>query len=230
MVQLNGFIKIHRKLLQWGWYQDNVVKGVFLHLLLTANFKDMAWQGRTIKRGQVVTSYKHLSEDLGFGVRQIRTALDKLKSTGEVTSETTNKYTIITVVNWEEYQVIDSEPTHNTTKSVTNDRQALSVTKMLQTINEFKKLTSKTTSKEELETLVNSTITEFTNQLETSIMTNNRQTTDKQETNDRQQRKKDKEYKERKEKKKPPSGGGIFDFYVSDESESRGEFFKLREE
>ncbi|MFR5790585.1 MAG: hypothetical protein ACLUFA_09410 [[Clostridium] leptum] len=40
-VQLNGFVKIHRKLVQWGWYTDNVVKGVFLHILLTANFKPM---------------------------------------------------------------------------------------------------------------------------------------------------------------------------------------------
>ena len=66
MQGLNGFIKIHRKLIQWGWYQDNVVKGVFLHLLLTANFKPMPWQGIVIERGQLVTSYGHLANDLGF--------------------------------------------------------------------------------------------------------------------------------------------------------------------
>ena len=38
---------------------------------------------------------------------QIRTALNKLKSTGEVASESTNRYTIITVVNWEKYQVLE---------------------------------------------------------------------------------------------------------------------------
>lgn len=72
---LNGFVKIHRKLVGWGWYQDNVVKGVFLHLLLTANFKEMKWQGLIIGKGQLVTNYNRLADDLGFTVQQIRTAI-----------------------------------------------------------------------------------------------------------------------------------------------------------
>lgn len=47
---LNGFVKLHRKLIAWGWYQDYVVKDVFLHLLLTANFKDSQWRGITLKK------------------------------------------------------------------------------------------------------------------------------------------------------------------------------------
>ena len=53
------------------------------------------------------TSSAPLAEELGFSVKQIRTALNKLKSTGEVASESTNRYTIITVVNWEKYQVLE---------------------------------------------------------------------------------------------------------------------------
>lgn len=124
MQVLNGFVKIHRKLIQWGWYQDNVVKGVFLHLLLTAAFQDGEWMGQKIKSGQVITSYGHLAEDLGFGVRQIRTAINKLKSTCEITSTSTSKYTIITIVNWEDYQCFDSDPTNSKTSIKTNDRQA----------------------------------------------------------------------------------------------------------
>lgn len=104
---LNGFVKIHRKLIQWGWYQDNVVKGVFLHLLLTASFRESEWMGRTIKKGQVVTSNARLAKDLGFSIKQVRTALNKLKSTGEVAIEGTNRYTLVTIVNWEEYQVLE---------------------------------------------------------------------------------------------------------------------------
>ena len=107
MQRLNGFVKVHRKLVQWGWYQDYVVKDLFLHLLLTASFQESQWMGRTIEKGQVITSYAHLAEELGFSVKQIRTALNKLKSTGEVASESTNRYTIITVVNWEKYQVLE---------------------------------------------------------------------------------------------------------------------------
>ena len=120
---LNGFVKLHRKLIAWGWYQDYVVKDVFLHLLLTANFKDTQWMGITLKKGQLVTSYKHLSEDLAFSVRQVRTAIDKLKSTGEITTEATNRFTIITVVNWEEYQLFDEKMTSEATSNQTNERQ-----------------------------------------------------------------------------------------------------------
>ena len=83
MQRLNGFVKVHRKLVQWGWYQDYVVKDLFLHLLLTASFRESQWMGRTIEKGQVITSYAHLAEELGFSVKQIRTALNKLKSTGK---------------------------------------------------------------------------------------------------------------------------------------------------
>ncbi len=118
MQELNGYIKLYRKLIKWGWYQDSVVKDLFLHLLLTASFKDFEWMGRKLKAGQLITGRKRLSEELNFSERQIRTAIEKLKSTGEVTCETTNKYTIITVVNWEDYQSNEEIPT----KSVTNER------------------------------------------------------------------------------------------------------------
>ena len=122
MQVLNGFVKIHRKLLQWGWYQDNVVKGVFLHLLLTAAFKDSQWMGRTIKRGQVVVGVQKMADELGFTRQQVRTAINKLKSTNEITTETTNKYTIVTVVNWEEYQLFDEIPTNKITNILTNEQ------------------------------------------------------------------------------------------------------------
>ena len=107
MTNSNGFIKIHRKMLNWGWYSDSVTKVVFLHLILTANFREQEWMGKTISPGQAVTSYAKLAADLSFSVKQVRTALEKLKKTGEVTIQSTNKYTIITIENWEKYQIFD---------------------------------------------------------------------------------------------------------------------------
>lgn len=124
MQTFNGYIKIHRKLTQWGWYQDHVVKDLFLHLILTANFKEQEWMGRTIRPGQVVTSYAHLARDLGFTVKQIRTALDKLKRTGEVASEATNRYTVVTLVNWEKYQLTEEEEASERASQEANEGQA----------------------------------------------------------------------------------------------------------
>ena len=123
MAELNGYIKLYRKLIMWGWYQDSVVKSLFLHCLLMASFKDFDWMGRNLKAGQFITSYKSLSKDLGFSVQQIRTALKKLESTGEITSKSTNKFTIVTVMNWENYQVDDFEDNTVSNNPSTNEQQ-----------------------------------------------------------------------------------------------------------
>lgn len=117
---MNGYIKLYRKLTQWGWYQDSVVKDLFLHLLLTASFKDFEWQGQTMKAGQLITGRKKLAEDLNFTEQQIRTALKKLESTKEISIFSTNKYSVITVINWEEYQICDDEATN---EQPTNNQQ-----------------------------------------------------------------------------------------------------------
>ena len=181
MQELNGFILLHRKLKQWGWYKDSVVKDLFLHLLLSASFKDFEWMGRQLKAGQLITGRKRLAEELDFTERQIRTALDKLKSTGEVTIETTNKYTIITVVNWDDYQGLDKIATSKTT----NKRPALSVNKLLTSIETLEKSTKKTTNKDELQSLINSGIGEIKKILATNISANERPTNDQQTTNKR---------------------------------------------
>lgn len=129
MQELNGYIKLYRKLIRWGWYQDSVVKDLFLHCLLMASYKDFEWFGKKLRAGQFVTSRKHLSEELGFSEMQIRTALKKLESTKEITIETTNRYTIITVGNWGSYQSDDffnnQEPNQQITNKQPTDNQQI---------------------------------------------------------------------------------------------------------
>lgn len=100
----NGFIVIYRSLLEWEWYNDANTLRLFLHCLLRANHKDRAWQGITIERGSFVTSYQHLALDLGLTVSQVRTSVDKLKSTGEIAHKSHTKYGIITVNKYDDYQ------------------------------------------------------------------------------------------------------------------------------
>lgn len=120
MNTLSGFIKLHRKLVAWGWYQDYVVKDVFLHLLLIANFKATPWKGRVLEEGQVVVGAQKLADELGFSRQQVRTALKKLKSTNEITIETTNRFSVITIVNWRDYQSDNKTSTNDSTSRATN--------------------------------------------------------------------------------------------------------------
>ncbi len=104
MKNLHGFIMLHRKILDWRWYGDLPVRNVFIHLLLTASFKDTQWEERTLKAGQVICGRKELAAQLGLSEQQVRTALAKLQKTGEITIEATNRYSVVTLVNWALYQ------------------------------------------------------------------------------------------------------------------------------
>nr|DAI88233.1 MAG TPA: replisome organizer [Caudoviricetes sp.] len=192
MQELNGYIKLYRKLIQWGWYQDSVVKDLFLHCLLTASFKEFKWMGQAMNAGQFVTSYKLLAEALGFTVQQIRTALKKLESTGEITSKSTNKYTVITVINWGSYQADDIDSNTQINKQITNKQQtknAFFCKQIMNTVENLKKSTQSATNKKELESLLNSGIAEIENALSTQSATNEQQTSNKQITNKQQHRK-----------------------------------------
>ena len=122
--ELSGFIVLHRQILNWEWFDDAKTLQLFIYLLVSASFRDATWHGEKIKRGDVITSINKLSQILTVSERSIRTSLNHLKSTGEVTSRATSKYSVITVVNYGKYQDKSERPTSKPTNTVTGDRQA----------------------------------------------------------------------------------------------------------
>jgi len=117
-----GYIKLWRKITEWEWYQDSKITHLFIHLLLSANHQDNNWKGLSIKRGQILVGRKELSEKLGISEQSIRTCINKLKSTSEITTKSTNRYTLITLVNFEQYQPSEIKPTNKSTNSLTNNQ------------------------------------------------------------------------------------------------------------
>ncbi len=101
---MNGFIKLHRKLLDWEWYNDANVFRVFMHMLLKVNFKDKNWQGKLIKRGQFVCSPAGIGNDLNLSRKQVLLVFDKLKKSKEIKTKGYNKFTLVTIVNFDLYQ------------------------------------------------------------------------------------------------------------------------------
>lgn len=119
-----GWIKLHRKLLNWEWYTDSNMVHLFIHLLLKANHEPGNWRGVYVKRGQVITGRKKLSQETGISERTIRTCLNRLKSTSELTTEPTNGYTIITISHYDSYQLSESQSDQQTDQPNANDRPA----------------------------------------------------------------------------------------------------------
>jgi hypothetical protein len=99
-----GFIVIARKIKSWGWYSDPTTFCLFIHLLIMANWKDGYFEGRLIKRGQLATSIKSLALKTGLSIKQVKGSLNKLRGTHEITTEGLARYTVITVVAYDQYQ------------------------------------------------------------------------------------------------------------------------------
>lgn len=98
------YIKLSRKITEWEWYSDINVSRLFVHLLISVNWKDGRFQGVEIPRGSMATSYNSLADQTGLSVMQIRTAVKKLNLTGEITVKQHPKFSVITVNNYNTYQ------------------------------------------------------------------------------------------------------------------------------
>lgn len=121
---MNGFVKLHRQFLEWEWYKHPNTQIVFIYLLLTANFKEAGFMGQRVKPGQRVTSVASIAGATGLTTRKVRTALEHLQSTGEISIKTTSHFSLITIEKWRDYQGCDEPERQTTDKQTTNDRQA----------------------------------------------------------------------------------------------------------
>lgn len=133
----SGWIKLHRKLLEWEWYDDKNTMRLWIHILLKVNHEPKKWHGVDVLPGTFITSYSSLSEETGLSIKKIRLSLDKLENSGNVARKTTNKWQAVTVMNWELYQSCQDETASNeTNKGQTKGKQRA-------TTKEYKNIRSK---------------------------------------------------------------------------------------
>ena len=104
----NGWIKIHRGLQDKGYYTDSHYVHLWIHLLMKANHeeKEFLWNGRIIKikRGQMIAGRKKLSKETGINEHKVDRILKTLEFEQQITQQATNKYRLITILNYSKYQ------------------------------------------------------------------------------------------------------------------------------
>ena len=105
---MEWFIKIHRKIVQWEWYDDVNTKVLFLHLLLTVNYKQGKWRWYVIEPWSIITSLPKLAKQCRLTMQKLRTSLKKLESTWEITCKSTSTFTCIILNNWATYNILDN--------------------------------------------------------------------------------------------------------------------------
>lgn len=141
----NGYIKLHRDILDWEWFSDVNTFRVFTYMLIKANWKKGRFKGYEVPEGSFVSSYGNLARETNLSVRQVRTAIKHLKSTGEVTIKATSQFTLFTIENYGKFQGIsnssDKPSDTQSDKQATSERQASD--KQVTTIEEYKNIRKK---------------------------------------------------------------------------------------
>lgn len=111
-----GWIKLHRKITEWEWYTETNTFAVFMHLILTCNFKPTRWRGIELEVGESIKALGTLAKETKLSVRNVRTAIKRLKSTGEVTERKHGKHRILKLKNYKQYQLGDTESDNEVTR------------------------------------------------------------------------------------------------------------------
>jgi DNA replication protein DnaD len=113
-MEKKGYIRLYRKIMDNGMYfsEPFTRTQAWIDLLLLANHKAKNVYLRgvcvTIGRGQVGHSMKELADRWSWSIGKVNRFIDRLKTDEQIDSQKTNVTTIISILNWDEYQSSES--------------------------------------------------------------------------------------------------------------------------
>jgi len=119
---MEGWIKLHRQLLEWEWYDEPNTFRLFMHCLLKANHKDKMYRGQLVKSGSFLTSRDLLASETGLTTQQVRTSLKRLESTNEITTKKSKKGTVLQIVKYIAYQHDNQQNNQRFNQQLTNNQ------------------------------------------------------------------------------------------------------------
>lgn len=119
-----GFVKLHRKSLKSSVFKTPIIFMVWCWCLMKASHEDQKFPfngtDTELKKGQFITGLKKAEQELPLTRQNIRTAWNYLKSTHRITIKSTNRFSVISILNWEAYQ---GRLTNELTSKLTNHQQ-----------------------------------------------------------------------------------------------------------
>ncbi len=126
----NEWITINKDVFDIGRYESLNVFRVFLYFLTHAAQKPRFDRGVRLECGQVIVTMDEVCEATGLTAREYRTAISKLIKDKQTTNErqtidkrTTNKFSIITICNFDSYILMKKGERQTNDKQTTNERQ-----------------------------------------------------------------------------------------------------------
>ena len=129
----NGYIKLHRKILDNGVFENGELLKVFVWCILRANTKPNTVFGRKLKVGQFVTGRVSASQELRIPPTTLYDRIKKLESMKYIHIDSGTKNSVITVLNYNKYQVNDEIKPKRNLERVTEHFSA----KVMEYANEY---------------------------------------------------------------------------------------------
>lgn len=123
-----GYVRFWRKSLDSGMIQNHKLWVFWTWCLLKATHKPqkqmVGMQMVELEPGQFIFGRKAASKELKISEQTIRTCINRLKTLENLTIKATNKFSIITIVNWDSYQQEISQPNQPNNPQVTSNQPA----------------------------------------------------------------------------------------------------------
>lgn len=132
---MEGWIKLHRKIFDWEWFDSANHFKLWCVLLLKASHKDSCYRGENLRPGQLLTGRKQLASTSKLSEQQVRSILDDFKASRQITIKSTKKYSVITIVNWEDHNLSNHENNQQITNKQPSDNQEATTFKNVNNAN-----------------------------------------------------------------------------------------------
>lgn len=131
---MTSWVKLHKKLIDKPIWKNSTLEQrvILITLLCSVNDEATEWDYNgekfIVEAGQLVTSIAEIVEmcdDKNITTSKVRTALARFEKLGFLTSKITNKFRLVTIVNWGVYQLDEEENRKQNSKHLTSTSQAL---------------------------------------------------------------------------------------------------------
>jgi hypothetical protein len=137
-----GYILLWRKVEDSGWIKNHKLRAFWSWCLIKATYKKrkviVGVQEIELEPGQFIFGRKSASEQTDISERSIRTFIDFLVKSQNMTIKTTNKFSIISIVNWDIYQNIDYQNDQQNDQQLTNNRPTTDHKQYIKPLNQEK--------------------------------------------------------------------------------------------
>lgn len=140
---MEGWIKLHRKTLDNPIItKDSDYLAVWIYLLLNATHKeyDVLFKGEriTLKKGQLLTGRKSISEKLKIDENKVQRILKTLENEHQIEQQSSNKNRLITIVSWDKYQQDEQQDGQQVNNNRTTSEQQVNTNKNVKNIKNDK--------------------------------------------------------------------------------------------